>query len=166
MGLGNMFFSLLTPNVRCKHTPPSPLNRWDEPQREAPHPYTPPPSPLLLASASFPPPSHPRHPLVQFQGHCHRLRPIGLPPPAPATWGSRELTALPPPTRPPGTPQELPSLRVQPWKGPKWVVWAAATRPEPTLMMSRPGCGYSRTGSCSSMFIKPISSGSAPWLTK
>lgn len=42
MGLGNMFFSLLTPNVRCKHTPPSPLNRWDEPQWEAPHPYTPP----------------------------------------------------------------------------------------------------------------------------
>lgn len=32
--------------------------------------------------------------------------------------------------------------------------------------MSRPGWGYSKTGSCSSMFIRPISSGSAPWLTR
>lgn len=35
-----------------------------------------------------------------------------------------------------------------------------------TCMISKPGWGYSKTGSCSSMFIRPISSGSAPWLTK
>lgn len=54
MGLGNRFFSLLTPNVRCKHTPPSPLNRWDEPQREAPHPYTPPHLPYSWHLPPFP----------------------------------------------------------------------------------------------------------------
>ncbi len=35
-----------------------------------------------------------------------------------------------------------------------------------TWMISKPGCGYSNTGSCSSIFMSPISSGSAPWLTR
>lgn len=35
-----------------------------------------------------------------------------------------------------------------------------------TWIISRPGWGYSNTGSCSSIFMSPISSGSAPWLTR
>lgn len=46
------------------------------------------------------------------------------------------------------------------------VVWLNRVSSVVTCMISKPGWGYSKTGSCSSMFIRPISSGSAPWLTR
>lgn len=56
------------------------------------------------------------------------------------------------------------------WSKPKFCRaqprWSPAEPPCVTCMMSSPGWGYSRTGNCSSMFMRPISSGSAPWLTR
>lgn len=114
-------------------------------------------APDSLAPASFLSRGHPRHPRGQFQGHQHQH---GL------SVSLRQLPRVPEAPCSPSThgPQDHCHSG---WKhGNAHGGHAGGRLPQPTLMMSRPGCGYSRTGSCSSMFIRPISSGSAPWLTR
>lgn len=150
-----MFVSLLVPSIYDANTsypvpPTGRMNHRRRPLTSTLPPYSRQLPPFLLEVTPY-------HPLVWFQGHHHQLRPAVSPCRPPGVPGAR---CFPSNQRGPRNPSGATTGR------PQGAHVCCDACPEPTLMMSRPGCGYSRTGSCSSMFIKPISSGSAPWLTK
>lgn len=146
-GTQGCLFHSLAPSIYDANTsyPVPPTGRMN--QEGAPTPPCPPtPGSCLLSSLC-----HPYHPLPGSRvitTSSGRSLPAGH-------LGSQELAFLP-------TKGAQGTLRSNHRKAPKGLSVGCDACPEPTLMMSRPGCGYSRTGSCSSMFIKPISSGSAP----